>query len=133
MGRPKFRDYGIRQKGSVEYAFDPIILMQLVEQRAIEMAAAHHSRHERAIEVYNFIIKKALKILPPKQRKIFFSLWVRSGGSKKKGIMDYSRRIGQSPYSNYNSETKSTISLIKWLKKTGYYDVLLRYLHGDES
>ena len=107
--------------------------MDLVARGAIERAARDHNRRDRVIEIYNFIIKKALEILPPKQRKVFYSVWVRSGGNKKKGIMEYSRRIGQSHSSNYNNINKSLISVQKWLQKSGYGNILIEYLNGKQN
>jgi hypothetical protein len=90
-------------------------------------------RHTRAIEVFNFLIKTALRILPPKQREIFYSVWVRSGGKMNKGIMDLARRTGKSHYTLYNNAYKSYASLQNYLKRTGYDVHILEYLKGDRD
>jgi len=134
MGRPKYRDYGIRPKGSPEISCDPFVLMQLVARES-EIASSSEvaARHTRAVEVYNFLLKTALRILPPKQREIFYSVWVRSGGKMNKGIMDFSRRTGKSHYTQYNNYYKSVYSLQQYLKRTGYDVFIVEYLQGHIS
>jgi hypothetical protein len=133
MARRKYYDFGIRPKGSPEFACDPFVLMQILEQHPDSDPEEHAERHRRAIEVFNFLVKTALTILPPKQREIFYSIWIRSGGKMSKGVMDYSRRIGQSHYSNYNSAYKAYSSLQSYLKRTGYDVYILEYLRGDRD
>lgn len=87
-------------------------------------------RHKRAGDVFNFLIKTALRILPPKQREIFYSVWVRSGGKMNKGIMEFSRRTGRSHYTSYNNYYKSLASLQNYLTRTGYAEYIIEYLHG---
>lgn len=134
MGRTKYRDYGIRPRGSPEVACDPFIMMQLIDsEAATENVQERAARHSRSIEVYNFLVKTAMKILPPKQREIFYSVWVRSGGRMNKGIMEFSRRTGRSHYTSYNNYYKSTASLQSYLKRTGYDVFILEYLQGTRD
>jgi hypothetical protein len=130
----KFIDRGSRPKGSPEIACDPFILMQVLDSEAMnrneESCAA---RHARAAEVFKFLVKTALKILPPKQREIFYSVWVRSGGKMNKGIMEFSRRTGRSHYTSYNNFYKAINSLQAYLKRTGYDVHIIAYLQGDKE
>lgn len=129
--RRKYRDYGIRPKGSPEISTDPFILMQVIEQESeLTNPADVQARHSRAVEVFNFLIKTALRILPPKQREIFYSVWVRSGGRMNKGIMEFSRRTGGSHYTAYNNYYKSVTSLQNYLVRTGYAEHIVEYLQG---
>jgi hypothetical protein len=131
MGRAKYRDYGIRPKGSPEIACDPFVLMQVLAQEAEHIDSAEGAtRHARAIEVFNFLVKTAMSILPPKQREIFYSVWVRSGGRMNKGIMEFSRRTGGSHYTAYNNYYKAVASLQNYLVRTGYAVHIVEYLHG---
>lgn len=130
-GRFKYKDYGIRPKGSPEIAVDPFILMQVVQQgQESGNAEENAARHSRAVEVFNFLVKTALRILPPKQREIFYSVWVRSGGRMNKGIMEFSRRTGGSHYTAYNNYYKSVASLQNYLLRTGYSEHIVEYLQG---
>ena len=134
MARRKYRDYGIRPKGSPEIACDPLILIQLLSQESSSEAIQENKeRRARAIEVYNFLIKTAMSILPPKQREIFYSVWVRSRGRMNKGIMEFSRRTGRSHYTSYNNYYKSLSSLQAYLQRTGYDIHIVSYLHGDKD
>lgn len=134
MARKKYKDFGIRPRGSPEIAVDPFILMQVLDEEAMsrneESCAA---RHARASEVFKFLVKTALKILPPKQREIFYSVWVRSGGKMNKGIMEFSRRTGRSHYTSYNNYYKSLNSLQSYLKRTGYDMHIIEYLRGERG
>jgi len=122
-----FYDYGVRPKGSPEIAVDPVILESVA---GVDRRHGHSARRLRTAQVAAFIIRVAMEILPPKQRKVFYSVWGRSGGSMAKGIMEFSRRIGQSHYSNYNSAYKSYKSVQEYLKNSGYEELLLSYLSG---
>ena len=105
--------------------------MQVVAKNFVERAAGQHTRSHRVGEVFAFIIKKALTgVLPPKQRKIFYSVWVRSRGSMKHGIMELSRRTGQSHYTSYNNYYKAVHSIQVWLDKSGYAEHIIDYLNG---
>lgn len=131
MGRPKYRDMGIRPKGSPEIGFDPDILVQLCG--ADEADEGHNEeRRKRTTAVFNFIVKIALKILPPKQRKIFYSVWVRSGGNLSKGVMEFSRKTRQSHYTNYNNIYKAVHSLKNYLAKSGYEKMIIDYLQNGQ-
>lgn len=133
MARFKYKDMGIRPKGSPEIGFDPEILIQL--SGAYEGDEKHNEeRRRRATAVFNFIVKIALKILPPKQRKIFYSVWVRSGGSLSKGVMEFSRKTRQSHYTNYNNYYKSITGINSYLESSGYSKMIIEYLkNGDHS
>ena len=122
-----FYDYGIRPKGSQEIAVDPVILASIA---GAARRHGHSARRLRAAEVAAFIIRVALEILPPKQRKVFYSVWVRSGGNMAKGVMEFSRRTCQSHYSNYNNAYTAFKSVQDYLKQTGYEELLLSYLSG---
>lgn len=132
MARRRYRDWGIRPKGSPEIACDPFILMQVLDEEAMERNEENiAARHARAAEVFKFLVKTALRILPPKQREIFYSVWVRSGGKMNKGIMEFSRRTGRSHYTSYNNFYKAINSLQSYLKRTGYDVYIVAYLHGE--
>jgi hypothetical protein len=131
MARRKYKDFGIRPRGSPEIACDPFILMQVLDEEAADRnEESVAARHERAADVFKFLIKTALRILPPKQREIFYSVWVRSGGKMNKGIMEFSRRTGRSHYTSYNNYYKAVASLQLYLVRTGYAEHIVDYLHG---
>lgn len=94
------------------------------------------ARQERVAKIYNFLLKTALDILPKKQRKVFYSVWVRSEGKLNKGVMEFSRKTRQSHFTNYNNYYKSVSSLRKHLEKTGMTDHIIAYLrdgsHDEE-
>lgn len=134
MARRKYYDFGIRPKGSQEFSVDCLILMQIVSPDGDSVDMEERiARRSRVIDVYNFLVKTALSILPPKQREIFYSVWVRSGGKMNKGIMDFSRRTGRSHYTSYNNYYKSLNSLQAYLKRTGYDVFIIEYLQGDRE
>lgn len=128
MNRRRFRDYGIRPKGSPEVPFDPHILAQMVAVG--DGLKTSRARKERAAKVYRFLLKIAFNILPPKQRKVFYSVWVRSEGKLNKGVMEYSRKTRQSHFTNYNNYYKAVHSLRQYLDRSGYMDHLVNYLRG---
>ena len=125
----RFRDWGIRPKGSYEIAVDPCILMQVSARHARDKAASK-ARSVRASDVFKLIVKIALEILPPEQRRIFYSVWVRSGGRMNKGVMEYSRKIKKSHFTSYNNYYKALASIQDYLRKSGYEDQLIKYLGG---
>jgi len=131
MPKRIFRDYGIRPRGSYEIAVDPLILIQASSKNG--NGKLNHARRLRSSEVYGFIVKLALRILPPEQRKIFYSVWVRSGGRMNRGVMEYSRRISKSHFTSYNNYYKAIASIQTYLKRTGYGEHVLQYLHGEEE
>lgn len=130
--RRTYRDYGIRQKGSPEVATDPQVLMEMLSSK-MEREAQTSERRLRSIEVFNFIVKKALEVLPPKQRKIFFSVWVRADGRMSKGVMEFSRRTRQSHNTNYKNYYKAIAGIQSYLKKSGYEDYIVGYLHNGAA
>jgi hypothetical protein len=129
MGK-KFYDYGIRPRGSPELSYDPFIMSQMLATQG-EQQLSSKVRKERVAKVFNFILKTALTILPPKQRKIFYSVWVRSEGKMNKGVMDFARKTGRSHYTFYNNLYKSQTSVRNYLDKTGYTDQIIKYLKGQ--
>lgn len=130
MARVRFIDYRIRPKGSCEVAYDPFLIVSMAEQAK---RTGDKGRAKRVAKVYNFILKTALEILPPKQRKIFYSVWVHSGGKMSKGVMEFSRKTGQSHYTNYNNAYKSFSTIRKYLDENGYSEYLIEYLNGDDG
>jgi hypothetical protein len=129
MIRRKYTDCGIRPKGSPEIAVDPDVLIRVV-QNVREQSDASKKRQEKAAEVFNLIIKIALKILPPKQRQVFYSVWGRSGGRLNKGVMEFSRKRNRSHFTSYNNYYKAIASVQSYLSKTGYEKHILEYLNG---
>lgn len=129
-----YRDYSIRPLGSMEVSFDPTVLEKIISERSREVVAYDLASHHRACSVANFIIKLAMQYLPPKQRKVFFSVWCRSSGKLSKGVMEFSRNTKQSHWTNYNNYKKALHSLKNLLRKTGYGDHLIEYLkNGGEN
>ena len=90
-------------------------------------------RRERVTKVHGFILKIALDILPKKQREIFYSVWVRSGGKLNLGIMEFSRRIKRSHFTAYNNYYKALNSLKTYLDRTGYAEHIVDYLKGKDA
>lgn len=132
MNRVKFRDYSIRPKGSPEVPYDPLILSHMILSRAQQQRDAS-VRRERVTKVHGFILKIALEILPKKQREIFYSVWVRSGGKLNLGIMEFSRRIKRSHFTAYNNYYKSLNSLKNYLERSGYMEHIIDYLKGRDD
>lgn len=127
-----FRDYGIRPKGSPEISYDPFILVQMLADQQPGTKISKQ-RQERVAKVFNFLMKTALEILPPKQRKVFYSVWVRSEGKLNKGVMEFSRKTRQSHFTNYNNFYKACTSLRNYLEKTGHTDHIIAYLKGQDN
>lgn len=125
MARHRFVDYRVRMKGSPEVAYDPFIIMEMY---AASKKDVDTQRATRCAKVYAFIVKTALKILPPKQKQIFYSVWVRSGGRLNKGIMEFSRKTGGSHFTAYNNFYKAMSSIRTYLDKSGYAEHLVAYL-----
>lgn len=127
------RDYGIRPKGSPEISYDPFILSQMTSTESEDVTMSAKARKERVANVYNFLLKTALDILPPKQREIFYSVWARSGGQLSKGVMKFSRKVSKSHFTSYNNYYKAVASLRSHLDKTGYSEHIVLYLKGEEN
>jgi hypothetical protein len=85
----------------------------------------------RMCNATRFVIKIALKYLPPKQRKVFYSVWCRADGRLSVGIMDFSRRTGQSHFTNYNNYRKALNNIKSIMERTGYEGYLISYLRGE--
>ena len=45
--------------------------------------------------------------------------------------MAYARRTGQSHYTQYNNYYKAIESLKNYFKKTGYFEVIIKYVKGQ--
>jgi hypothetical protein len=113
----------------MEVSFDPNILERILcKQMGIIDVVVDEEGRMRMHKAARFVVKVALKYLPPKQRKVFFSVWCRSGGQLSAGVMSYSRRMGQSHFTNYTNYRKSLISLRNILNKTGYGNFLVTYI-----
>ena len=130
MRNKRWIDYKIRPKGSCEVAYDPFLIMTMRDEK---MRDHDPERAKRASRTFNFIIKIALKILPPKQREIFYSVWVRSGGKMSKGVMEFSRKNGKSHYTAYNNLYKAMSNLRIFLDRSGYGDQLIKYILGKSD
>jgi len=127
-----FRDYGIRPKGSPEISYDPFILVQMLAASQ-QNGKASAERKKRVAKVFNFLVKTAMEILPPKQKEIFYSVWVRSEGKLSKGVMEFSRKRGKSHFTSYNNFYKAVNSLRTHLDKTGYTEHIVSYLKGGDE
>jgi len=115
--------------GSMEVSFDPVILERILCKQAGLIETEIDEQHKiRAHKAARFVIKLALRYLPPKQRKVFYSVWCRSGGMLSAGVMSYSRRLGQSHFTNYTNYRKSLASLKSILNKTGYGNFIITYI-----
>lgn len=130
-GQKRFRDYGIRPKGSPEISYDPFILSQMVAAAGGHLSSK--ARKERVAKVFNFLLKTAIEVLPPKQREIFYSVWVRSGGRLSKGVMEFSRKTSKSHFTSYNNYYKAVNSLRVYLDRSGYSEHIVSYLKGYED
>jgi hypothetical protein len=117
--------------GSMEVPFDPFIMEKLMMASDDDSDEEIKDRSMRAYNVARFIMKLAMRYLPPKQRKIFYSVWCRSNGKLKSGVMEFSRRTGQSRWTNYNNYKKAMTSIKNILEKTGYGPFLVRYMKGE--
>jgi hypothetical protein len=128
-----YKDMGIRPKNSYEMAFDPDMLALLQMKYASDVVISPEYR-QRVCDVFGLIISIAMKYLPPKQRKIFYSVWVRSGGKMKEGVLEYSRKVGESYITNYCNYYKAIKNVKSIMVRIGYDDYVLEYIRGiDES
>ena len=127
-----YKDQGIRQKNSYEMAFAPdmMALFQL-KFSAYKNPSPEH-RH-RVCEIFGFIVCMAMRYLPPKQRKIFYSVWVRSGGKMKDGILEYSRKTGENYITNYYNYYKAVKNVKTVLTKVGFDTFISDYLRGADQ
>jgi hypothetical protein len=122
-----YKDQGIRQQGSYEMAFSPEMLALFQLKYAAYKNPSPEYR-KRVCEIFGFIIMMAMKYLPPKQRKIFYSVWVRSGGKMKDGILEYSRKTGENHITNYYNYYKAVQNVKTVLTKVGYNSFISGYL-----
>lgn len=122
-----YRDIGIRPKNSYELSFPTEMLaMFQIKHNALNTQSPECRR--RVCEVFGFMIKLANKYLPPKQRKIFYSVWVRSGGKMKDGILEYSRKTGENYITNYYNYYKAVKNLKQVIAKVGYDQFIMEYI-----
>jgi hypothetical protein len=124
------RGFTIRPKNSVEVTFTSEML-NMFQIRNSELNLQSQEARKKVCKVFGFIIKLSTKYLPPKQRKIFYSVWVRSGGKMKDGILEYSRKTGENYITNYYNYYKAVKNLKKVLEKVGYDKFIIEYLRDD--
>ena len=122
-----YHDFGISPRNSRELTFpnEMIAIFQLKNQASNTQTP---EQRRRICAVFGFVIKLAMKYLPPKQRKIFYSVWVRSGGKMKEGILEYSRKTGENYITNYYNYYKAVKNLKKVITKVGYDKFIREYL-----
>lgn len=123
-----YRDNGIRPKNSYELAFPDEMLAMFQFKHAARNTQTPECR-KRVCEVFGFMVKLANNYLPPKQRKIFYSVWVRSGGKMKDGILEYSRKTGENYITNYYNYYKAVKNLKQVITKVGFDKMMLDYIH----
>lgn len=127
-----YRDRGIRPKNSYELAFsDDMLAMFQLKYKARNPDNPEYRR--RVCQVFSFMIKLANKYLPPKQRQIFYSVWVRSAGKMQEGILEFSRKTGENYISNYCNYYKAIKNLQTTMAKIGYDKFILEYLKEASS
>lgn len=130
MARSKrftFRDTSIRPKYGCELTFPADMLAMFQLKRSATLTQTPDQR-KRVCEIFGFMIKLANKYLPPKQRKIFYSVWVRSGGKMKEGILEYSRKTGENYITNYYNYYKAVKNLKNVMAKVGYDKFVIEYI-----
>lgn len=128
--KSQYRDKGIRGKGSYEVSFTPEMLAMFQLKNTFQNPSPEY--RQRVCEIFGFVIALALRYLPPKQRKIFYSVWVRSGGKVKDGILEYSRKTGQNYITNYCNYYKSVNNIKIILDTVGYGTYVTEYLKREE-
>ncbi len=121
-----YRDNGIRPKNSCELAFPPEMLA-MFQLKNTTVAQSPETRR-RVCEVFGFMVKLANRYLPPKQRKIFYSVWVRSRGKMRDGILEYSRKTGEHHITNYCNYYKAVKHLRQVIVKVGFDKLILEYV-----
>ena len=122
-----YRDISIRPKNGREISFIPEMLAEFMANNA-ETNTQTPEQRRRVCEIFGFTMKLANKYLPPKQRKVFYSVWARSAGKQKEGIMGYSKLVGDCFTSNYCSYYKAVKNVRRVLTKTGFDRLMLAYL-----
>jgi hypothetical protein len=133
-----YRDMGVRPKNSYEMSF-PSDMLALFQLKYKAQNPTDPEMRRRVCDIFGFMIKLAMKYLPPKQRKVFYSVWVRSGGKKKEGILEFSRKTGENYITNYLNYYKAVKNLKKVITKIGYDRFIIEYLqegsmfHEDKS
>jgi len=124
-----YKDIGIRPKNSCELSFDPDMIA-LLQAKYAPAAPLSPEYRRRVCDVFGLIISLALKYLPPKQRKIFYSVWVRSGGKMRDGILEYSRKVGECYITNYCNYYKAVKNVKLIIDNIGYGDFFIDYIRG---
>jgi len=122
-----YRDIGIRPKNSCEISFLPEMMVAF-QLKYKELNTQSPELRKRICEIFGFMIKLAMKYLPPKQRKLFYSVWVRSGGKMKDGILEYSRKTGENYITNYINYYKAVKNLKQVMTKIGYDRFAIEYI-----
>ena len=122
-----YHDVSIRPKNGREITFIPAMLADFMAKNA-ETDTQTPEERRRVCEVFAFMMKLAMKYLPPKQRKIFYSVWARSEGKMKEGIMSHSKLVGDCFTSNYCSYYKAVKNLKRMLARTGFDELIIDYL-----
>ena len=108
--------------------------MDVIEKMLGDRGIINHScenSEEYKLRLYHaarFVIKVALKYLPPKQRRIFYSVWCKSDGKRSKGVFGFSRKLGKSHFTNYINYRKAMENLKFIFEKSGYGKYLIMYI-----
>ena len=135
MTKPRrfiYRDRGIRPKNSYELSFsNEMLAMFQLKHKARNPANPEHRR--RVCQIFGLIIKLANRYLPPKQRQVFYSVWVRSSGKMQEGILEFSRKNGENYITNYCNYYKALTSLKNIMAKIGYDNFIIEYLRETDG
>lgn len=86
---------------------------------------------ERVNKIVYFLIKVALKYLPPVQRRTFYFVWCRTQGRLSKTFEAYSNNKHQSYSTSYGNYKKAINNIKIILKKTGYEKYIILYLRNE--
>lgn len=105
----------------------PILASLLMENKA----SYSDDEMQRIIKVASIIKKIALRYLPGKPRSVFYSVWCNSYGDKTKGIIEYSKKINRSIFTNYTTLKIAYKKITYILKVTGYDEILVKYIRGE--
>jgi hypothetical protein len=122
-----YKDMGIRPKNSREFSY-PDEMLQLLQIKYRSMNTQSPECRKRICEVFGFVVKMGLKYLPPKQRTVFYSVWIRSGGKMKEGVMEYSRKTNKNYVTSYGNYYKSIHNLKNILAKAGFDKLIEKHL-----
>lgn len=125
-----YRDSSIRPKNGRDISFTSEMLAIFQINYAARNTQTPEQR-KRLCEIFGFMVKLANKYLPPKQRKIFYSVWIRSGGKMKEGILEYSRKTGENHITNYYNYYKAVKNLKIVISKIGYDKFIIDYIREE--